>query len=202
MANTFLQNLLGKAYREGMSEEEISKALEVYENAKTKETNAKIEVYANDITHLKETLSKKNSEAASLKNSLKEKMSESEREAAERAEQMQSLQDQVAALQAEKTRSETKTKFLSAGYSEADAESAMDAWVKQDIGAFMNALGNHESSFKDSIKSELMKGTQRPESGNTTPKPMTKDEFYKMPLQDRIRFAQEHREEYEEINKE
>ena len=198
MANTFLQNYLGESYKEGMSIEDISKALEAKESKKANE----IEGYTSEITHLKETLSKKNSEAANLKNSLREKMSESEREAAERAEQLQKLEDQVSSLQAEKVRSETKSKFLSAGYAEKDAESAVDAWVKQDIGAFMSALGSHESSFRDSVKADLVKGTQRPESGNTNTKIMTKSEFYKLSLTDRVNFAREHPEEYKVINNE
>ena len=64
---SYLSDLLGSAYKEGMTEEEISTALETVGNGNTAEVN-----------RLKAALSKANSEAAEFKKQLRSKQSDDE----------------------------------------------------------------------------------------------------------------------------
>ena len=77
---SYLSDLLGNAYKEGMTEEEISIALESVNNSNNAEINK-----------LKSALSKANSEAADYKKQLRTKQSDDEAAAAMQKEEHEKL---------------------------------------------------------------------------------------------------------------
>ena len=89
-----IKDLIGDAYKEGMSVEDINKALEGIEMPTDNSA---------EIDKLKAALSKSNSEAADYKKQLREKMSAEELKAKEDAEKMEALIKERDALLREKT---------------------------------------------------------------------------------------------------
>lgn len=87
---SYLSDLLGDAYKEGMTEEEISTALQSA-GAGAKDNEA-------EVNRLKAQLSKANSEAADYKKQLRGKQSEDEAAAAEQKATMDKLTQENADL--------------------------------------------------------------------------------------------------------
>ena len=102
---SYLSDLLGTAYKEGMTEEEISTALEaVRDNNET------------EVTRLKTALSKANSEAAEYKKQLRAKQTDDEANAAVQKEEHDKLVQENTDLKRSIALSEKKAKLLSMGY--------------------------------------------------------------------------------------
>ena len=76
---SYLSNLLGTAYKEGMTEDELSAALEGQNLTAGTGEDA-------EVTRLKAALSKANSEAADYKKQLRSKQTEAEAAAAQQTE--------------------------------------------------------------------------------------------------------------------
>lgn len=195
MAN-YLQDLLGEAYKEGMTMEEVSNALESA-GITTKDENS------NEIKHYKELVSKANSEAASYKKAMKEKLSEQERAEVERKEQLEALQAKVNQYEQDKILAEYTSQFVSQGYAADIASANAKAFMENDLETLLKNQADLINSIKATTKSELLKNTPRPEHGNANGslKTMTKKDLYALSPKDRLKFAQEHREEYEKLNK-
>lgn len=193
MAKSFLQGLLGESYREGMSEEEISSSLE------------KLGIKNNDseLTKMKELISKANSEAANYKKELRAKQTEQEAKEAERNEELEQMRQQLATLEHEKKVAEYSSKFASYGYDSSMATENANALINGDIDTVLANQAKYLETQKGLIKSELMKQTPRPESGNSDgkTKTITKKDLFAMSLKDRMQFANEHKNEYEQIVK-
>lgn len=193
MAKSFLQGLLGDSYREGMSEEEISSSLE------------KLGIKNNDseLTKMKELISKANSEAANYKKELRAKQTEQEAKEAERNEELEQMRQQLATLEHEKKVAEYSSKFALYGYDSSMATENANALINGDIDTVLANQAKYLETQKGLIKSELMKQTPRPESGNSDgkTKTITKKDLFAMPLKDRVQFASEHKNEYEQIVK-
>ena len=85
-----LQELLGESFKDGMTAEDIAKALENVEDSKTEiaRLNADVERYKN-------ALSKSNSEAAEYKRKERDRLSEDEKRNLETQETIASLQSQL-----------------------------------------------------------------------------------------------------------
>lgn len=77
---SYLSELLGDKYKEGMSEAEISKALQDVNGARDKDYNA----LKGDLAKLNAAKDKANSEAADYKRQLREKQSQAEKDAADK----------------------------------------------------------------------------------------------------------------------
>ncbi len=194
MAN-YLQELLGESYKEGMTLEEVSSALETVGIPSKEETS-------NEIKHYKELVSKANSEAASFKKALRDKMSEQEKAEIERQEKMQAMEDELKTLKEEKTLADYTAKFVSQGYAADVASVNAKAFLDGDLETI---LKNQKALLDGAIaseKSKLVKATPKPEGGSATGtlKTMTKKDLYAMSTQDRLKFAKEHREEYKKLN--
>lgn len=196
MAKNFLQSLLGENYKEGMTEDELSTALE----SVGVKTNSSSDA---ELSKMKELISKANSEAATYKKELRAKQTEQEKAEAERNEQFEAMQQKLATLEHEKKVAEYSTKFTALGYDVTSAEETANALINGDIDTVLSNTSKYLETQKDLIKSELIKKTPRPESGNTSgvTKTMTKKELFALPLQERMKFAQEHKEQYESIVK-
>lgn len=194
MAKSYLQGLLGDSYREGMTEEELSTALENV-GAKNNSSNEA------ELSRMKELISKANSEAANYKKELRAKQTEQEKADAEKQEQFEEMQQKLATLEHEKKVAEYSTKFTALGYDVSSAEETANALINGDIDTVLNNTSKYLEVQRDLIKSELIKKTPRPESGNTSgvTQTMTKKELFAMPLKERMKFAQEHKEQYEQI---
>ncbi len=151
-----IKDLLKDAYKEGMSVEDIEKALEGIDLP----TDGSAE-----IDRLKAALSKSNSEAADYKKQLREKMSAEEAKAKEDADKWDELIKERDALLREKTITEYKANYIALGYDEKLATETAEAIVNGEISkVFANQRKNIESVEKR-VRAEVLKDTPTPEGG-------------------------------------
>lgn len=151
---SYLSDLLGTAYKEGMTEDEISNALEAASQGDETEIN-----------RLKAALSKANSQAANYKKQLREKQSDDEAAAAAQQEELDRLMQENAELKRSKELSEKKTKLLAQGYDEDLADKTAIAMVDGDMDTVLANQSIYLETQKKAIQTDLMRNTPRPVSG-------------------------------------
>lgn len=154
-----LKELLGEAYKEGMTFEEVEAALK---NITPPDNNAA------EVTRLKAALSKANSEAADYKKQLRGKQSEAEAEAAAKQEEHDNLVKENADLKRSITLSEKKAQLLAMGYDVKLAESTAAAMVDGDMDTVMKNQTQYLEAQKKDILANKMKHTPRPAAGSET----------------------------------
>jgi len=155
---SYLSELLGDAYKEGMTEEEISSALET---KKQKENS--------DLVKLKNLLDKANSEAAKYKNQLKDKQSEDERVAEEQKEFLEKLTQENADLKRSMSIADNMTKLLGLGYTSEMATESATAMVDGDMSKVIEIQGKFSEMQMKNKEAELMRQTPRPKAGADNP---------------------------------
>ena len=154
---SYLSALLGEAYKEGMTEEEISTALQT---AGAGQSNTA------ELDKLKAQLSKANSEAADYKKQLRGKQTADEAAAAEQKAAMDKLTQENAELKRSFALSDKKAKLITMGYDEKLADSTAVAMVDGDMDTVMANQAKFNESREKAIQAELMKKTPRPAAGS------------------------------------
>lgn len=152
-----IKDLLKDAYKEGMSVEDIEKALESIEMPN--DGSAEIE-------RLRNALSKSNSEAAEYKKQLRDKMSAEEQKAKDDAEKFDELQSKYDALLKESTISKNKARLLALGYEDALATETAEAMVEGDTDKVFAAQQKHLDSVGKKIREDVLKDTPKPAGGS------------------------------------
>lgn len=152
---SYLSDLLGSAYKEGMTEDEISTALQTVGQGDEAEIN-----------RLKAALSKANSEAADYKKQLRTKQTDDEAAEAERKANMEKLTQENADLKRSIALSEKKAKLLGMGYDEQLADSTATAMVDGDMDTVMANQSKYLEAQKKDILADKMKKTPRPAGGS------------------------------------
>lgn len=154
-----LKELLGEAYKEGMTVEEIETALKgVAPPAAANDSAA-------ELTRLKAALSRANSEAADYKKQLRSKQTADEAAAAAKQEEYDKLMRENADLKRSMALSEKKAKLLAMGYEEKLAESTAAAMVDGDMDTVMGNQAQYLETQKKAILADKMKQTPRPMVG-------------------------------------
>lgn len=152
---SYLSDLLGKAYKEGMTEDEISAALETVGQGNEAEVN-----------RLKAALSKANSEAADYKKQLRTKQTDDEAAAAAQKEEHDRLLQENADLKRSMALSERKAKLLAMGYDESLADETAAAMVDGDMDKVMANQSKYLEVQKKNIQADAMRKTPRPAAGD------------------------------------
>ena len=184
-----IKDLLKDAYKEGMSVEDIEKALESIEMPN--DGSAEIE-------RLKNALSKSNSEAADYKKQLREKMSAEEQKAKDDADKFNDLQSKYDALLRESDISKNKARLLALGYDDALATEVAEAMVEGDTDKVFAAQKKHLDSVGKKIREEVLKDTPKPTGGSGS-NTVTIETLRKMSPQERYEFSKSHPDEYKEL---
>lgn len=184
-----IKDLLKDAYQDGMTLEDIEKALEDIELPTDNSA---------EIDRLKNALSKSNSEAADYKRQLKEKMSAEELKAKEDAEKWEEMEKNYNALVKEKAIFTNKAKLLALGYEERLAEDTAEAMANGELDKVFANQKKHLESVEKKIKSEILKDTPKPDGGSSSNQ-MTKEKLRGMSVEERYKFSVEHPEEYKQI---
>lgn len=146
----------------------------------------------------KELLDKATSEAANYKKQLRERMSEEEAAKVKAAEDMAAVMSELEELRAEKAISEYTTKFMGLGYSEELAKSTAAALQKGDVTTMFKNHGKFVVDKEKAMRAELLKSTPTPPAGDGT-KGVTREDFSKLSLADKAKFAAENPEQYKEF---
>ena len=138
------------------------------------------------------------SEAAAHKKALRERMSEEEASKAKAAEDMATIMAELETLRAEKAVSDYTAQFMGIGYDEALAKSTAEAMHKGDMSAMFKNHAKFVADREKALKAEMLKTTPMPPAGEST-KGMTREEFSKLSLADKAKFAAENPERYKEF---
>ena len=184
-----IKDLLKDAYTEGMSVEDIDKALESIELP----TDSSAE-----IDRLKAALTKSNSEAAEYKKQLREKMSAEELKAKEDAEKIEELIKERDALLREKTVAGHKANYLALGYDEKLAIETAEALANGELDKVFANQKKHSETVEKKIRADVLKGTPKPEGG-TGSETITKEMFSKMTIAEQLKYSVDHPEEYNKL---
>ena len=184
-----IKDLLKDTYKEGMSVEEIEKALEGIEMPTDNSA---------EIDRLKNALSKSNSEAAEMKKQLREKMSTEEVKAKEDAEKLEALIKERDALLREKTIANHKAKYLSLGYDEKLANDTAEALANGELDKVFENQKKHNEAVEKKIRADVLKETPKPEGGKGSDT-MTKEKFSKMDIAEQYKYSIDHPEEYKQL---
>jgi hypothetical protein len=152
-----LDKLLGDAFKEGMTADEIVAALE-----KMSDPYAEVEKLKNAVT-------KANGQAAEYKKQLAAKRTDDENAAQEQADKLSELQKQLEALTAdrdalakEKTLANYKAEFVKQGYDAELADKAAAALADGDTAKLFKYQTDFMTAHDTAYKAELMKDTPTP----------------------------------------
>lgn len=184
-----IKDLIGDAYKEGMSVQDIEKALEGIEMPTDNSA---------EIDRLKNALSKSNSEAAEMKKQLREKMSAEELKAKEDAEKMEALIKERDALLREKTIAGHKANYLALGYDEKLANETAEAMANGEIDKVFANQKKHNEALEKKIRADVLKETPKPEGGNGS-EIITKEKFSQMSIAEQLKYSVDHPEEYKKL---
>lgn len=184
-----LKEVLGDAYKEGMTFEEVESALE---SVTIPEDNSA------EIERLKNALSKSNSEAAGYKKQLREKMTEDEQKKQREQEEREELQNKYDKLLRESVITKNKAKLVALGYEEALADETAEAMADGDSDKVFANQQKHLASFEKKVRAEALKDTPKPTPDGDS-KTMTLEKFRKLSPTERHKFYTEHPDEYKEL---
>ena len=157
----YLQDLLGSAYKEGMTEDELSKAVEKAVHAKEKQAEQ-------DLTKLKNAFTKASSEVADYKHKLQEHLSDEEKKRTEQDDLLKQLQEENAAFKRQSAIADNRAKFISFGYGEELAQKTAEALFDGDLET---VFANHKTAWEakeKEIRAGVMKSTPVPPAGAST----------------------------------
>lgn len=154
-----------------MSAEDKIKALEAFEFEAPKQTDD------GEVKRLKEALSKSNSEAASWKRQLHEKMSEAEKADADRKEREQQIEEELKTLRKDKTIATLEKAYLAAGYPADLAAASAVAQAEGDTDTVLKNQMAYLSETRKKLESEAL-NKQPPLSVGNPPagKPLTEED--------------------------
>ena len=159
----YLKTLLGGAYKEGMTAEEIAEALEAA-GIGVSEPPAGDDL-SREIERLKRKLSESNTENADWKRKLREMQTDEERKAQDDAERWELLQQERDALLREKTITENKAQFLALGYDETLATETAQAMSEGDTTRVFAAQKKHMETQEKNLRATILRETPAPPAG-------------------------------------
>lgn len=174
-----------------MSAEEKVKALEAL-NLEDEDMKAELERYKKATTNA-------NSEAAEYKRKLKAFEEKAAQGSTDTEKQMAELKEKIETLQREKSISERTASFLKIGMNEDIAGKCSEAFTNGDSEAFFAAMGTFITEHDKAFKAELLKSTPRPGSEGGKAPEMTKEKLNKMSFEDRMAYANDHPDEYNQL---
>jgi Fe2+ transport system protein B len=180
-----LQEILGESYHEGMTIDEINKAVG------EKNLGVIDESLTSNYEKVKNANNKMSSEIADYKRQLKAKMSEDEQRASEAKEREDEREQHIKELEREVSVSKNKASFIGLGYTEEQAEKASEAVADNDISKVLEIQKEFNANLEKAVKAEMLKGTPKPASGSNE-NVMTKEKFSKLGTKEQLEYVKEH----------
>lgn len=157
---SYLTDLLGNSYKEGMTEEELSAAIQIAVEAQNKSNAAELE-------KLKTSLSKSNSEAADYKKQLRQRQSEAEIAEAEKAKEFEELKTENADLKRTISLTSRTAQLIEKGYEKELAESTAQAMLDGDMDTVLKNQDKYLEAREATILGDKMRSTARPPAGSS-----------------------------------
>lgn len=174
--------------------------IENYESMTPEEKVAALEAYEPDMSGFvaKAVADKHASEAADYKKKWREAVSAEEAKAAEEAASRAALEARVKELEHERAVSSYVAAYTAMGYDEKLAKATAEAMAKGDTETVFKNQKIHLENREKALKAELLKQTPPPAAGKTDTG-MKKEDFAKLSLLEKQKFAQENPEQYKEF---
>lgn len=188
-----LKELLGDAYKDGMSLEEVETAIQSV-NLPGDEALRK------ELEKSKKAIDKATTEAADYRRKYQEKLSAEEKEKEVREEETKKLQEELAALKAREAVANRKSQFLALGYDDALATETAQAMVDGDMEKVFANQKKYQDAQRASIEAELLSRTPTPPAGKT-PEVMDAEKFAKLGYDGRMKLLEENPTLYAELDK-
>ena len=154
-----LKELLGDAYKEDMTFEDINAALAERELVDKSQYDGFVP---------KTLLEKANSEAADYKKKWKAAASEQEQKQIEDAEKQAQIEGELKTLRRASKVSEYEKQHLALKYEEKDAKEIAEALYDGDMETVFRLQKKHEEALQKAIKADLLKDMPTPPAGNQT----------------------------------
>ncbi len=154
-----LKELLGDAYKEDMTFEDINAALAERELVDKSQYDGFVP---------KTLLEKANSEAADYKKKWKAAASEQEQKQIEDAEKQAQIEEELKTLRRSSKVSEYEKQHLALKYDEKDAKEIAEALYDGDMDTVFRLQKKHEEALQKAIKADLLKDMPTPPAGNQT----------------------------------
>lgn len=171
-----------------MSAEDKLKALEAYDVPDPD--------YSGFVT--KEQFDKTASELAAKKKELRDKLTDDEAAKQKEQEERESMQKELDALRRESVVSKNKARLIALGYEEALADETAEAMADGKIEKVFANQKKHLEAFEKKVRAEALKNTPKP-TPDGDGKTMTLKTLREMSPADRLKFSQEHPDEYKEL---
>lgn len=188
-----LKDLLGDAYKDGMSLDEVETAL--------KSVNLPgDEALRKELEKSKKAIDKATAEAADYKRKYQEKLTAEEIEKEARAEETKKLQEELSALKTRETLANHKSQFLALGYDDALATETAQAMVDGDMVKVFANQKKYQDAQRASIEAELLSRTPTPPAGKT-PEVMDAAKFATLGYEGRMKLFNENPTLYAELDK-
>ena len=174
--------------------------IENYESMTPEEKVAALEAYEPDMSGwvAKSVADKHASEAADYKKKWREAISEDEAKKVQEAEERQALIDRAEKAERELGVINYEKAYLAMGYDAKLARSSAEALANGDMESVFKNQQIHSDTREKALRTELLKNTPPPAAGKSDPG-ITKEQFSKMTLLEKQKFAKENPEQYNEI---
>lgn len=172
--------------------------IEGYEEMTPEEKVAALEAYEPTDVVSKATFDKTASELAAAKKRERDRMTEEEAKAAKAAEEYAAAIARAEKAESALAVSKYTAAYVTMGYDEKLAASTAEAIAKGDMDTVFKNQKIHQETREKALKAELLKQTPPPAAGGSDTG-MKKEEFAKMSLQDKQKFAAENPERYKEF---
>lgn len=105
---------------------------------------------------------------------------------------------ELEALRRESLVSKNKSRLIALGYEEALADETAEAMADGKIEKVFANQKKHLEAFEKKVRAEALKNTPKP-TGDGDGKTITLKDFRAMSPADRLKFSQEHPDEYKEL---
>ena len=156
-----VKELLGEAWKDGMTAEEQLEALKGIELPKDQ---------SEEIQHLKDRISEVNSEAKDWKDKYRSTLDDATKKAQEAEEETKRMTDRLAQLERERAIAGYKASYLAMGYDEKLAEDTANALFDGNNEKLFENQRKHMESVEKKAREDALRGSGRPGgSGNESP---------------------------------
>ena len=148
-----LKELLGDAFKDGMTMDEVTEALKNVQLPKDQSA---------EIEKLKQTISNSNSEAAEWKRKYQSTLDDATRKQQEAEEQAQKNAERLAQLEKEKVIAGYKASYLAMGYDEELAADTANALAEGNDAKLFENQKKHQEAVEKKAREEALRGSGRP----------------------------------------
>lgn len=167
-----LKDVLGIDF-EGATEDALVEAIQSLQSAKdeTPKDDSK------EVKHLKELISKANSEAADFKKKYMATLSDAEKAKAEREAQQQEIENELATLRRDRDVKDQMATYTAMGFDTELAKETAEALVDGNLAKVNSNLQAFVETVKQKAVADAMRDTPKPGSAGNGEKPLTKDDI-------------------------